>query len=123
MCVQHRVVRLHNRCGDLDDQPHCDCQRFDFAFSVCLRKCPQHHPGCHHLRRGIDGESELGLLAVVDGEALHQEGGKAGTWTETLVMVGSCGGDVYNEEEEEKLDDGENDSAGTRPETLMRVVG
>ena len=84
----------------------------------------QHGLVHHHLRRRIDGESELGLLAVVDGEALHQEGGKAGTWTETLMMVRSCGGDVYNEEEEEqKLDDGENDSAGTRPETLMRVVG
>ena len=67
VCVQHRVVRLHNRCGDLDDQPHCDCQCFDFAFSVCS----QHDIVHHHLRRRIDGESELGLLAVVDGEALH----------------------------------------------------
>ena len=76
------------------DQPHCDCQCFAFAFSVCS----QHDIVHHHLRRRIDGESELGLLAVVDGEALHQEGGKAGTWTETLMMVRSCGGDVYNEE-------------------------
>jgi hypothetical protein len=27
---------------------------------------------------GVDGEFELGLLAVVDGEALHEQGGKAG---------------------------------------------
>ena len=25
---------------------------------------------------GVDGELELGLLAVVDGEALHEEGGE-----------------------------------------------
>ena len=69
------------------DQPHCDCQGFVFGFSVFF-KCPQHHLNHYHLRRWIDGESELGLLAVVDGEALHQEGGKAGTWTETLMIDG-----------------------------------
>ena len=32
----------------------------------------------HHLRRGIDGESKLGLLAVVDGQALEEQGPEAG---------------------------------------------
>ncbi len=31
-----------------------------------------------HLRRGVDGELELALLAVVDGEALHEERREAG---------------------------------------------
>merc|ERR1719220_1666494 len=35
------------------------------------------------LRGGVDGELELGLLAVVDRETLHQEGGEAGTGTAT----------------------------------------
>ena len=32
---------------------------------------------------GVDGEFELGLLAVVNGETLHQEGGETGTGTAT----------------------------------------
>merc|ERR1719397_1893931 len=34
--------------------------------------------GSRNLRGGIDGEFQLGLLAVVHGESLHQEGGEAG---------------------------------------------
>ena len=33
--------------------------------------------GCGHLRRGVYRELQLGLLAVVHGEALHQERGEA----------------------------------------------
>ena len=32
---------------------------------------------------GVDGELQLGLLAVVDGETLHQEGSKTGSGTTT----------------------------------------
>ena len=35
------------------------------------------------LRSGVDGELELGLFAVVDGETLHEEGGEAGTGSAT----------------------------------------
>ena len=35
------------------------------------------HNGRRHLRRGVDGELQLGPLAVVDGEALHEQGGEA----------------------------------------------
>jgi len=35
------------------------------------------------LRRGVDGEAELGLLAVVDGEALEEEGAETGAGTAT----------------------------------------
>lgn len=31
-----------------------------------------------YLRSWVDGELQLGLLAVVDGEPLHQQGGEAG---------------------------------------------
>ena len=34
--------------------------------------------GGGHLRRRVDGEAQLGLLAVVDGKALEQEGAEAG---------------------------------------------
>jgi hypothetical protein len=33
--------------------------------------------GCGHLRSRVDGELELGLLAVVNGQTLHEEGGEA----------------------------------------------
>ena len=33
--------------------------------------------GCGHLRGGVDGELELGFLAVVNREPLHQERGEA----------------------------------------------
>ncbi len=36
------------------------------------------HHGRGHLRSGIHGELQLGLLAVVDREALHEEGGETG---------------------------------------------
>ena len=36
-----------------------------------------------HLGRRVHGEAELGLLAVVDGEALKQEGSQAGAGTAT----------------------------------------
>ena len=36
-----------------------------------------------YLRSRVDGEFELGLLAVVDREPLHEEGGEAGTSTTT----------------------------------------
>ena len=32
---------------------------------------------------GVDGELQLGLLAVVNGETLHQEGGESGSGTTT----------------------------------------
>ena len=35
--------------------------------------------GGGHLGSGVDGELELGLLAVIDGESLHEEGGEAGS--------------------------------------------
>ena len=35
-----------------------------------------HHSG-RHLRGRVDGELQLGLLAVVDAEPLHQQGGEA----------------------------------------------
>ena len=35
--------------------------------------------GGRHLGRGIDGETELGLLAVVNGQALEKKGSKTGT--------------------------------------------
>jgi len=35
------------------------------------------------LRRGVDGEAELGLLAVVDGESLEEEGAETGAGTTT----------------------------------------
>ena len=34
------------------------------------------HDGGGHLGGGVDGEPQLGLLAVVHGEPLHQQGGK-----------------------------------------------
>lgn len=37
--------------------------------------------GSGDLRGGIDGESELGLLSVVDGESLEEEGSQSGTGT------------------------------------------
>jgi hypothetical protein len=39
--------------------------------------------GSAHLRRGVDAEIELGLLAKVDGESLQQQGGKSGAGTTT----------------------------------------
>merc|ERR1719420_1775701 len=36
-----------------------------------------------NLRSRVDGELQLGLLAVVHGESLHQEGGEAGASTAT----------------------------------------
>ena len=33
---------------------------------------------CGHLGRWVDAELQLGLLAVVEGEALHEDGGDAG---------------------------------------------
>merc|ERR1719198_1855611 len=35
------------------------------------------------LRRGVDGEAELGLLAVVDGKSLEEEGAETGSGTTT----------------------------------------
>jgi hypothetical protein len=35
------------------------------------------------LRRGVDGETELGLLTVINGESLEEEGTKTGTGTTT----------------------------------------
>ena len=35
------------------------------------------------LRRGVDGEAELGLLTVVDGKSLEEEGAETGTGTTT----------------------------------------
>merc|ERR1719402_1945633 len=35
------------------------------------------HHGSGHLRGGVDGELELGLLAVVDRQPLHEEGGES----------------------------------------------
>merc|ERR1719429_919335 len=32
-----------------------------------------------NLRSGVDGELQLGLLAVVDGETLHEQGGESGS--------------------------------------------
>jgi hypothetical protein len=42
--------------------------------------------GCGHLRGGVDSELELGLLAVVNGQTLHEEGGeaRAGTTAEAV---------------------------------------
>lgn len=39
-----------------------------------------------HLRGGVDGELELGLLAIVDGQTFHQQGSetRAGTTTEGM---------------------------------------
>ena len=34
------------------------------------------HDGGGHLGGGVDGEPQLGLLAVVHGQSLHQQGGK-----------------------------------------------
>ena len=39
--------------------------------------------GGGHLGRGVHGEAELGLLAVVDGQALQQQGTQTGTGTTT----------------------------------------
>jgi len=39
--------------------------------------------GGGHLRRGVDGEAELRLLAVVDGEALKEERAETGSGTAT----------------------------------------
>lgn len=39
--------------------------------------------GSAHLRRGVDAEIELGLLAKVDGESLQQQRGKSGAGTTT----------------------------------------
>ena len=36
-----------------------------------------------HLGGGVDGETELGLLAVVDGESLEEEGSESGSGTST----------------------------------------
>ena len=36
------------------------------------------HDGGGHLGGGVDGETQLGLLAVVHGEPLHQQGGEPG---------------------------------------------
>ena len=35
------------------------------------------HDGRRHLGRRIDGELQLGLFAIVDGEALHEKGGES----------------------------------------------
>jgi len=35
------------------------------------------------LGRGIDGEAELGFLAIIDGESFEQEGAESGTGTTT----------------------------------------
>ena len=39
-----------------------------------------------HLWGGVDGELKLGLLAIVNGEALHQQGGEARASTTTEGM-------------------------------------
>ena len=39
--------------------------------------------GGGNLRSGVDSELKLGLLAVVDGESLHKEGGEAGAGATT----------------------------------------
>ena len=39
--------------------------------------------GGGHLGGGVDGEAELGLLAVIDGEALEEEGAETGAGTAT----------------------------------------
>ena len=41
------------------------------------------HHGGGHLRSGVDGELQLGLLAVVHGETLHQQGGESGSSSTT----------------------------------------
>jgi hypothetical protein len=48
------------------------CRRFRIPRYVAA-------PTALYLGSGVDGELELGLLPVVDGEALHEEGGEAGT--------------------------------------------
>jgi hypothetical protein len=61
-----------------------------------------------HLGSGVDGELELGLLAVVYGETLHEEGGETRTRTttegveeekalETGTLVSELAGPVENE--------------------------
>ena len=40
-----------------------------------------------HLGGGVDGETELGLLAVVDGEALEEERAEAGAGTTCLLYT------------------------------------
>ena len=65
---------------------------------------------------GVDGEFELGLLAVVDGESLHEEGGeaRAGTTTEgvedeetleTSALIGELS-DSVEDEVDDLLTDG-----------------
>ncbi|MBQ5153867.1 hypothetical protein EGM85_11475 [Macrococcus caseolyticus] len=41
------------------------------------------YDGGGHLRRRVDGELQLGLLAVVHGESLHKEGGETGSSAST----------------------------------------
>jgi len=64
--------------------------------------------GRRHLRGGVNRKLKLGLFAIVDGQALHQEGGetRAGTTTErveeekaleTSALVGELAGPVKNE--------------------------
>jgi hypothetical protein len=60
------------------------------------------------LRSGVDGELELGLLAVVDGKSLHEEGGESGSGTttegvedqetlETSALIGELSDSVEDE--------------------------
>lgn len=41
------------------------------------------HDSSRHTRRGVDGELELRLLAILSGETLQQQGAKSGTSTTT----------------------------------------
>ena len=41
------------------------------------------YDGCGDLRRGVDGESELGFLTVIDGESLEEERSETGSGTAT----------------------------------------
>ena len=41
------------------------------------------HDGGGHLRCRVDGKLELRLLAIVDGEALHQQGSESGSGAST----------------------------------------
>ena len=63
------------------------------------------------LRRGINGELELGLLAVVHGETLHQQAGESWTGTtaerveyQETLETGAHVGDLANSVEDQ-IDD------------------
>ena len=69
MGTQGGVVRLHNGSSDLEIL-ELNCIEYDWLKGRCKEGA--------YLGGGVDTELQLGLLPIVHGETLHQQGGEPG---------------------------------------------